>query len=56
MAKQYQALKPVGRWKEGEIVGDLPQQKIDQLVADGVIKAIKPEAKPKQAKEVAANG
>lgn len=56
MAKQYEALKPVGRWSEGQIIGDLPQSTIEKLLADGVIKLHKPEAKPKQAKEVAANG
>ncbi len=57
MAKQYEALKPVGRWSEGQIIGDLPQSTIEKLLADGVIKLHKPEAKPKTAtKEVVKNG
>ena len=59
MKTQYKALKPIGPWMEGQIVGDLPQEKIKQLLDDGVIEAIKPEvkaeAKPKS-KEVPANG
>jgi hypothetical protein len=57
MKKQYRALKPVGHWKKGDIVGDLPQHKISQLLADGVIDVVKPEPKSKTAnKEVATNG
>ena len=59
MKTQYKALKPIGPWMEGQIVGDLPQEKIKQLLEDGVIEAIKPdvkvEVKPKS-KEVPANG
>lgn len=59
MKTHYKALKPIGRWVKGQIVGDLPQEKIKQLLEDGVIEAIKPEvkaeAKPKS-KEVPANG
>ena len=59
MKTQYKALKPIGPWVNGQIVGDLPQEKIKQLLEDGVIEAIKPdvkaEAKPKT-KEVSANG
>lgn len=55
MAKQYKALKPIGPWRVGDLVGDLSQDKIDQLLGDGVIEVIKPEAKIK-AKEVANNG
>lgn len=59
MKTQYKALKPIGPWVKGQIVGDLPQEKINQLLDDGVIDAIKPElkaeAKPKT-KEVPANG
>ena len=59
MKMQYKALKPIGPWVNGQIVGDLPQEKIKQLLEDGVIEAIKPEvkaeAKPKT-KEVPANG
>ena len=38
MAVQYIASKPVGPWKKGEIIGDLPTGQIKQLLADGVIK------------------
>ena len=59
MKTQYIALKPIGPWVKGQIVGDLPQEKIKQLLDDGAIEAIKPElkaeAKPKT-KEVPANG
>lgn len=59
MKTQYKALKPIGPWVNGQIVGDLPQDKIKQLLEDGVIEAIKPdvkvEAKPKT-KEVPTNG
>ena len=59
MKTQYKALKPIGPWVKGQLVGDLPQEKIKQLLDDGVIEAIKPElkaeAKP-NTKEVPANG
>ncbi|WP_151706672.1 hypothetical protein [Acinetobacter sp. TUM15064] len=59
MKTQYKALKPIGPWLKDQIVGDLPQEKIKQLLDDGAIEAIKPdvkvEAKPKT-KEVPANG
>jgi hypothetical protein len=59
MKTQYKALKPIGSWVKDQIVGDLPQEKIKQLLDDGVIEAIKPEVKvdvkPKT-KEVPANG
>ena len=59
MKTQYKALKPIGPWVKDQIVGDLPQEKIKQLLEDGVIEAIKPdvkvEAKPKT-KEVLTNG
>ena len=59
MKTQYKALKPIGPWMEGQIVGDLPQEKIKQLLEDGVIEAIKPEVKVEvkpKTKEVPANG
>ena len=59
MKTQYKALKPIGPWMEGQIVGDLPQVKIKQLLEDGVIEAIKPEVKVEvkpKTKEVPANG
>ena len=59
MKTQYKALKPIGPWMEGQIVGDLPQEKIKQLLDDGVIEAIKPEVKVEvkpKTKEVSANG
>lgn len=59
MKTQYKALKPIGPWVKGQIVGDLPQEKIKQLLEDGVIEVIKlevkAEVKPKT-KEVPANG
>ena len=59
MKTQYKALKPIGPWMEGQIVGDLPQEKIKQLLDDGVIEAIKPEVKVEvkpKTNEVPANG
>lgn len=59
MKTQYKALKPIGTWVKGQIVGDLPQVKIKQLLDDGVIEAIKPEVKVEvkpKTKEVPANG
>ena len=59
MKTQDKALKPIGPWMEGQIVGDLPQVKIKQLLDDGVIEAIKPEVKVEvkpKTKEVPANG
>ena len=59
MKTQYKALKPIGPWVRGQIVGDLPQEKIKQLLDDGVIDAIKPELKAEaklKTKEVPANG
>ena len=59
MKTQYKALKPIGPWMEGQIVGDLPQVKIKQLLDNGVIEAIKPEVKVEvkpKTKEVPANG
>lgn len=59
MKTQYKALKPIGSWVKDQIVGDLPQEKIKQLLDDGVIEAIKPEVKVEvkpKSKEVPANG
>ena len=59
MKTQYKALKPIGPWVKGQLVGDLPQEKIKQLLDDGVIEAIKPEVKVEvkpKTKEVSANG
>lgn len=59
MKTQYKALKPIGPWVKGQLVGDLPQEKIKQLLGDGVIEAIKPEVKVEvkpKTKEVPANG
>ena len=59
MKTQYKALKPIGPWVKGQLVGDLPQVKIKQLLDDGVIEAIKPEVKVEvkpKTKEVPANG
>ena len=59
MKMQYKALKPIGPWVKGQIVGDLPQEKISQLLENGVIEVIKPEVKVElkpKTKEVPANG
>ena len=59
MKTQYKALKPIGPWVKDQIVGDLPQEKIKQLLEDGAIEAIKPELKAEvkpKSKEVPANG
>jgi len=59
MKTQYKVLKPIGSWGKDQIVGDLPQEKIKQLLDDGVIEAIKPEVKVEvkpKSKEVPANG
>ena len=59
MKMQYKALKPIGPWVKDQIVGDLPQEKIKQLLDDDVIEAIKPEVKAEvkpKTKEVPANG
>jgi len=45
MAKQYKALKPVGRFKEGDLVGGLNDAQIKQLIADGTIQEVPEEAK-----------
>jgi hypothetical protein len=59
MKTQYKALKPVGPWVKGQIVGDIPQEKIYQLLDGGAIEAIKPEVKAEikpKTKEVPTNG
>ena len=59
MKTQYKALKPIGPWVKDQIVGDLPQEKIKQLLEGGAIEAIKPELKAEvkpKSKEVPANG
>jgi len=54
MAKQYKALKPIGPWVKGNIIGKLPDEKIQQLLTDEIIQEVKSEVKPKTAtKEVA---
>ena len=55
--KKYKALKPVGRFKEGDTVGGLSNEQIKKLVADKVIEEVKSSATVKLAKEVnKANG
>ncbi|ENX13301.1 hypothetical protein F895_02605 [Acinetobacter sp. CIP 64.2] len=46
--KQYKALKPLGRWAEGETIGALPIAQILQLESDGIIKAIEEKASEEQ--------
>ena len=48
MAKQYKALKPVGRFQAGELVGGLNEGQIEKLVADGVIQEVKTAAVTKK--------
>ncbi|WP_180079361.1 hypothetical protein [Acinetobacter sp. YH12058] len=48
MAKQYKAIKPVGRFQVGEVVGGLNEDQIKKLVADGVIQEVKPAAVTKK--------
>lgn len=43
--KQYKALKPVGRWQIGDVLGDLTGDQIKKLVAERVIEEIKPQTK-----------
>ena len=43
--KQYKALKPVGRWQIGDVLGDLTEDQIKKLVAERVIEEIKPQTK-----------
>ena len=60
--KIYKALKPVGRFRTGDIVGGLTAAQIQDLLQRGVIEEVKeaPETKPavqtKTAKEVKADG
>lgn len=54
MIQQYKALKDVGRWKKGQMIGTLPAAQINQLLTDGVIEAVEP-TKPKTTKEVKAD-
>lgn len=55
MAKQYKALKPVGRFKKGDFIGDLPAHEIKRLLENKVIAEVKPTAtvvaKPQAKKE-----
>lgn len=50
MSKQYKALKPVGRWEIGQIIGDLPELQINQLLKDNFIEEVQI-AVTKQAKQ-----
>ncbi len=54
MSKQYKALKPLGRWVKGEIVGDLPELQIKQLLKDKIIEEVKVVA-TKQVKQTKQN-
>lgn len=42
MTTLYKAVQPVGRFAKGDIIGDMPDAQINQLLADGVIKAYQP--------------
>ena len=48
MVKQYKALKPVGRWQQGDVVGELTEDQVKKLVAERVIEEIKAQAKPQK--------
>ena len=37
MVKQYKALKPVGRWQQGDVVGELTEDQVKKLVAERVM-------------------
>ena len=52
MSKQYKALKPVGRFKEGDTVGGLSDAQIKTLVAENIIQEVKVSAQTKSTKEV----
>ena len=59
MKTQYKALKLIGPWQKGQIIGALPQEKIKQLLEDGAIEVVKPETKAEvklKTKEVPVNG
>lgn len=47
MDKQYRALKPIGRWAIGEIIGALPKLQIIQLLNEGAIEEVKEIENPK---------
>ena len=55
MAKQYKALEPVGRFKKGDFIGDLPAYEIERLLDNKVIVEVEPvstpAAKPQTKKE-----
>lgn len=53
--KTYKALKPVGRFKEGDTVGGLSDEQIKKLVIDKVIEEVKLSA-TKTTKEVKTDG
>ena len=55
MSKLYKALEPVGRFKKGEFIGDLPKHEIERLLENKVIVEVEPVAtaatKPQAKKE-----
>lgn len=53
--KTFKALKPVGRFEEGDIVGGLTEVQIKQLLADKIIEEVKTSAPIKQNKEAKAD-
>lgn len=57
MTKTYKALTDVGRWKKGDIVGDLPEAQIKKLVAERIIEEVQDAEAPKsiKSKEVKAD-
>lgn len=53
--EEYKALKPIGRFEEGDIIGGFTDDQIKEHLALGNIEAIKTD-KPETKKEVKANG
>ncbi len=45
--KQYKALKPVGRFKKGDFIGDLPDYQIAELLKNKVITEVTKDESPK---------
>lgn len=54
--KTYKALKSVGRFSKGDIVGGLSDDQIKKLEADKIIEEVKPSASTKLTKEVKKDG
>ena len=46
MSKLYKALEPVGRFKKGDFIGDLPVYEIERLLDNKVIVEVEPVSTP----------